>query len=157
MNKQLFRKTSIDRVSSPEQLNDYVRVAGPGIWMVLGAIIILLIGVGIWGVFGHLDTTLQTAGISSGGTFTCYVRESDLLSVQEGMTVKVEDQTARISQIASSPFVITGEMDSYLLHLAGLTPGEWIYAVNVDMHLQDGIYRAEITTESISPISFLLN
>ena len=30
MNEQLFRKKSIDRVSSPEQLNEYIRVANPG-------------------------------------------------------------------------------------------------------------------------------
>ena len=31
MNEQLFRKKSIDRVSSPEQLDAYLRVANPGV------------------------------------------------------------------------------------------------------------------------------
>lgn len=35
MNQQLFRQSSIDRVFSPEQLNDYIRVTNPGVWMVL--------------------------------------------------------------------------------------------------------------------------
>ncbi len=30
MENQIFRKKSIERVSSPEQLNDYVRVSNPG-------------------------------------------------------------------------------------------------------------------------------
>ena len=34
MSDQIFRKKSLDRISSPEQLNDYIRVANPGIWMI---------------------------------------------------------------------------------------------------------------------------
>ena len=61
MNDQLFRKKSVERVSSPEQLNDYIRVANPSVWMILAAIMILLAGVIVWGCIGHLDTTLSTA------------------------------------------------------------------------------------------------
>ena len=56
MSDQIFRKKSLDRISSPEQLNDYIRMANPGIWMILAAVIILLAGVCVWGIFGHLDT-----------------------------------------------------------------------------------------------------
>ncbi len=45
MSGQLFRKSSIERISSPEQLNEYVRVSSPGVWMVLTAVIVLLAGV----------------------------------------------------------------------------------------------------------------
>ena len=41
MNNSIFRKKSLDRISSPEQLNDYIRVSTPSVWMVLFAIIIL--------------------------------------------------------------------------------------------------------------------
>ena len=41
---ELFRKKSMDRVSSPEQLNDYIRVTSPGLWLVLAAVVILLAG-----------------------------------------------------------------------------------------------------------------
>ena len=56
MNDKIFRKKSIDRMSSPEQLNDYIKVTNPGVWMALAAIVILLIGVCVWGVFGKLVT-----------------------------------------------------------------------------------------------------
>ena len=61
MNKQLFKKSSMDKVSSPEQLQDYVRVANPGLWMVLSAIVILLAGVIVWGFIGKIDTTYNFA------------------------------------------------------------------------------------------------
>ena len=64
MNEQSFRKKSVDRVSSPEQLNDYIRVANPSLWLVLGAVIALLIGVCVWGVLGRLDTTVSAVAVA---------------------------------------------------------------------------------------------
>ena len=51
MDNQIFRKKNIERVSSPEQLNDYVRVSNPGVWMVLTAVIVLLFGICAWGIW----------------------------------------------------------------------------------------------------------
>ena len=54
MNKGLFRKKSIDKVSSPEKLDDYIRVTTPSVWITLAAILVLLVGAIIWGIFGEL-------------------------------------------------------------------------------------------------------
>ncbi|MBQ9361529.1 MAG: hypothetical protein IJT96_10905 [Lachnospiraceae bacterium] len=54
---RLFREKSIERVSSPEQLDDYIRVTHPGVWMILLAIIILLAGVIVWAAFGTVSFT----------------------------------------------------------------------------------------------------
>ncbi len=51
----LFRQKNLDRISTPEQLRDYIHVTTPGIWIVLLAIIILLAGVLIWGAFGSIQ------------------------------------------------------------------------------------------------------
>ena len=51
----IFRQKSIDRVSSPEQLNDYIRVTTPSVWLVLVAIILLLAGMVAWSVFGTVE------------------------------------------------------------------------------------------------------
>ena len=40
----LFRKNSMDSISSPEQLTDYLRVTTPTVWCVMAAIILLLAG-----------------------------------------------------------------------------------------------------------------
>lgn len=54
-NSEIFRKKSIERVSTPEQLNDYIRVTTPSVWVVLAAMTVLLIGMLVWGVFGSVD------------------------------------------------------------------------------------------------------
>ena len=58
----IFRQKSIDRVSSPEQMNDYIRVTTPTVWLVLLALVILLLGMLAWSVFG----TVQ--GVDANGT-----------------------------------------------------------------------------------------
>lgn len=50
-----FRDKSIERVSSPEELNDYIRVATPSVWLVLLATTILLVGMLAWSVLGTVS------------------------------------------------------------------------------------------------------
>lgn len=57
MKESFFRKASIDKISSPEQLNDYIKVSNPSVWVILGAMIILLSSVCIWGD-GSLNTVI---------------------------------------------------------------------------------------------------
>ena len=52
---ELFRKKSMDRISSPEELNDYIRVTTPSVWLVLTATVIILVGTLIWGAIGTVD------------------------------------------------------------------------------------------------------
>ena len=40
----VYRKASVERISSPEQLNDYLRVTNPSVWIVLAAVVLLLAG-----------------------------------------------------------------------------------------------------------------
>lgn len=61
MQNQIFRAKSLERLSTPEQLDDYIRVSSPTMWLLLIAIIVLLAGVCVWGIFGHLETTVDTA------------------------------------------------------------------------------------------------
>ena len=43
--KSIFRQKALDRINSPEQLTDYLRVTNPGIWLVLiAAVFGILVG-----------------------------------------------------------------------------------------------------------------
>ena len=50
----IFRKKSMDRVSSPEALNDYIRVTTPSVWIVLIALVLLLLGMLAWSILGRV-------------------------------------------------------------------------------------------------------
>ncbi len=157
MDKNIFRKKSIDRVSSPEQLNDYIRVSNPGIWIVLIAIIVLLAGVCVWGVFGHLDTTLETVAIAENGSVSIYVKEADVASVSIGQKLVLNGVEYEISEISASPVAVDQSFGDYALHVGSLQKGEWVYVISLSADIEDGVYKAAIVTDSVSPISFVFN
>ena len=157
MNEQIFRKKSLERVSSPEQLNEYIRVSTPGMWMVLVSIVALLIGVCVWSVVGHLDTTLQTVAIGENGQMTAYVRETEITCVEPGMAVSIGDATYTVAEIPVKPEAAGDNFDEYALHVGEIVQGEWLYAVALDGPYLEGIHRAAITVDSVSPMSFVVN
>ena len=52
---ELFRKKSVERIHSPEELSDYIRVATPSVWLVLLATTVLLAGMLAWSVLGTVS------------------------------------------------------------------------------------------------------
>lgn len=58
----IFRKKSMERVSSPEALNDYIRVTTPSVWIVLIALVILLVGMLAWSIFGTVERHTADGG-----------------------------------------------------------------------------------------------
>ena len=100
---ELFRKKSIERVTSPEQLNDYIRVSNPGVWMILAAVVILLAGVCVWGVFGRLDTKKQASGVCENGKLTCYIKSDDISDVKEDTIISVDGKEYTVKSVSASP------------------------------------------------------
>lgn len=157
MNEQLFRKKSIDRVSSPEQLDAYIRVANPGVWMVLVAIALLLAGACVWGVLGHLDTTVPAVAVSENGSVTVYVKEADAPDLREGMPVRIADAEWTVTSISTVPVKVDSSFSEYMLHVGDFQSGEWVYAVQTDAQLPQGVYSVQIVVERAAPMSFVVN
>jgi len=67
--KKIFRKASLDRLSSPEQLDELIRITNPKGWIALTTVGALLILAILWGIFGTISTKLQGESllISGGG------------------------------------------------------------------------------------------
>ena len=159
MANSIFRKTSLDRITDPEQLNDYIRVTNPGVWMIMCTVILLLTGVCVWGIFGRLDTTVTVGAVTENNQTICYVKEADVEALEAGMEVKIGEKTYQISNISPQPILIDNTFAQYLLHVGGLSEGEWVYmAVLDDVYGEDGmITEAKIVIESIEPMRFVLN
>ena len=94
----LFREKNLERLESPEKLNDYLRVTSPGVWMVLGAVIVLLVGVCIWGVFGRIQATRQAVVITESGESTCLVPESAMQGVLQYRTIEIDGEDKELTQ-----------------------------------------------------------
>ena len=135
MSEEIFRKKSLDKIKSPENLNDYLRVSNPGVWLLLAAVIALLIGAVIWGVYGHIDTTVTAQVTVEDAAAVCTPGKADAERVHPGMKVRV------------------GAIDG----VVGDALPDGGFSLELGETLPDGSYTAEITVESISPMSFVTN
>ena len=130
----VFRKKTLDRISSPEQLTDYLHVTNPGIWVVLVAVILLLAGVFAWSMVGTLETKAEVKIVVSDHTAQIIPLSSETLS--DGMALRVSGQEYHIA---------SAETDEY---------GRSVAAAEVN--LPNGTYDGIVVTEAVHPISFLL-
>ncbi len=73
------------------------------------------------------------------------------------MLVKVNGNDFAVSEIAENPIAVNTDMDPYLMHLGGFSEDDWMYEIIADVDIPDGTYKTEIVTESVSPMSFILN
>lgn len=158
MSSTIFREKSLEKISSPEQMNDYIRVSSPSVWMVLAAVIVLLAGVCVWGVFGHLDTAVQTGGVCTNGRLTVFVGEEDHDKIRENAVISVDGVEYAVAESTNAPVRVDDQIDPYIVHLAGFTEDDWVYRLCADApELADGVYTASVVTERVRPLDFVLN
>ena len=158
MSKTIFRDKSIDKITSPEQMNDYIRVSNPSVWMILSAVIILLVGVCVWGVFGRMDTVIKTGGVCFDGQLTVYISESDFAKVDDKTIISVGGNEYSVTDRPEKPVRTDENTDPYLMHLVGVSEGDWVYSLEIDADgLPDGTYALSVVTERVRPLDFVLN
>lgn len=59
----LFRRTALERLSSPEELDQLIQVTTPAGWLSLAALVLLLIAGVVWARFGTIRGTAAADGI----------------------------------------------------------------------------------------------
>lgn len=101
MSKSLFREASMDRLSSPEQLDELIRVTSTKAWFALAAIGCIFVSVLVWGFLGSIPTKIDGQGIliSNGGIFTIKHHSTGQvvdMRFKPGDIVKKGDVVARI-------------------------------------------------------------
>jgi hypothetical protein len=132
----IFRKETLDRISSPEQLTDYLRVTSPGIWIVLAAIVTLLVGFFVWMGVDTIETTVPVGVSMEDAHATVAITEGDV-KIEKDMTLRVGGKEAAIQSTKT---------DEY---------GRTVGLANVD--LTDGMYDGVLVTEAVHPIQFLIS
>lgn len=152
---QLFRKSSLDRIASPEQLNDYIKATSPAAWLVLAAAVILLTGACLWGIFGRLETKLTAPVQVTDGKARLLLSQSRQIPPETSAVIDGKEYP--VGQPAEPPWQTSPATDPRLLSLNDWTEGEWVQPYPVEADLPDGIYRADVLLESVPPISFVLN
>ena len=156
--QSLFREKSLKRLESPEKLNDYLRVTSPGVWIVLAAVIVLLIGVCIWGFFGRIDATVPAAVVTENGKSVCMVPKSALDGVIEHRTVAVGGTEYELAPDSLNPQVVSEDANIYMILAGKLSVGDIVYPIDLAQPVEeDGIVSGEVVTETLTPASLFFD
>jgi HlyD family secretion protein len=98
----VFRKVSLDRLSSPEQLDQLMQVTDARGWIILSALGVVLVTAVLWGFLGSVSQDVPCSGmlVKSGGVFEVSApstgRITDL-AVRVGDTVTEGQVVARMA------------------------------------------------------------
>lgn len=138
MNEKLFRKKSLDRISSPEALSDYLRVTSPMVWLILAAVILLLAGMLIWSAVASIDSVATGTAQVKDGTMRIYFDD---------------DQIAR--NVQSGMKVVTGEEENYVVSVGTDDAGR-LFASAVTA-LADGSYPVKVIFRQTQVLRLLFN
>ena len=132
----IFRKETLERISSPEQLTDYLRVTTPGLWIVFAAIVAMLIGFFTWMSVGIIETTVPV-GVSMQN------HNAEVAIISSDSTME-KDMTLRVG--GEETVILSTSTDNL-----GRTVG------TAEVNLPDGTYDGSLVTASIHPIQFLIS
>ena len=138
MDESIYRKKSLDRITSPEALGDYLHVTSPTVWLILTAIVLLLVGVLVWSSVASIDSfATGTAVVEDGNMRISFDNEQIARNVQSGMNVLVGESSCRIISIGT-------DEGGRLFALAPTT-------------LADGSYTAKVVFRQEQVIRLLFN
>lgn len=157
MENSIFREKSVQNISSPDELNDYIRVVSPPVWITLVAIILLLVGVTAWGVLGHLDTTIQAVAVSDEGTCKVYFDSAGIKEVIGHNTVMINDREYVFDATDITTQKFTSENDNAILAALGMEEDSKVSSFEIEADLPEGFYAAGIVINSVKPMSFVTN
>jgi hypothetical protein len=156
----------MQQVSSPEQLDDYIKVSNPGVWIVLVAILVLFGAAAVWAATAVIPTMVPTkAVLESPGRYVCYMPVGIEEHLKPGAEVQVGNLQGSITRIGETPLSYSNAArtlpNEYTAYALGLS--EW----NVRVEIQVGsseepqaagtISPVTIITAAVSPLSFLFN
>jgi len=158
----IFNKKATEKLRNPDDLNKYVQVTNPGIWVVLIACIALLLGFLAWGMFGSVTTSVSGTGVCVDGRAMCFLQAEDAAKVHAGDIANVGGQRMEVDEVAAVPFS-RDEVDRVLLSdylVSTLVKGDWGYQVTFKgdtSNLTSGVpLPVSITTEYIAPMKLIL-
>ena len=140
MAKKIFRHNEADFGTSPDQLQDYIRVTNPFVWMALIAVILLVAGGVVAAIFGKVEVAFNASARVETGIAYIDVATPNAYKLQEGMTVRFtsEKKEAKITNIVWLTDDLIAEA-SFAIDLPDATS-----------------YTCVIVTEVVSPIDFLI-
>jgi HlyD family secretion protein len=89
MKQEMFRKTALENLATPERLDAAMQITRPRAWVALAAILLILAATLAWSVAGTLPASVEGQGIviREGGTFNVVSLGTGVLAEMSDLTV----------------------------------------------------------------------
>ncbi|MDO4537302.1 MAG: hypothetical protein Q4B54_04005 [Coriobacteriales bacterium] len=106
---------------SPDELDGFIKVTNPGVWVLLALCLVVLAAAFAWGVFGKVNTTVRGAAICSGvdeeGETTLYmfVTADEVNKVQPGNVAVVDGVELEVGHVERLPISQDEELSQHLI------------------------------------------
>lgn len=161
-NSRIFTQKAAEKLRSPDDLDEYVRVTNPSVWVVLTACACLMAGLFAWGFLGTAETSVSALATYTNGHVVCFLPTDKAASVHEGDVANVSGRQMQVASISAVPVsraeaheIVGGD---YLAD--SLVADDWTYVVSFkgdgEPDFAKGIpLSATITIERIKPISLI--
>ena len=128
----------VRRMSSPEQLNDYLKVTSPKIWLLLAAVVLLIGGLLLWSGFTTIESYATGTARAVGGELTVTFDDAKKAGkVQAGMEMTVGDVQTEILTVG------TNDNDEIV--------------ASAHANIPDGLYTVRVGYKTTQVLSMLLN
>ena len=114
--KEVFRKSALEKISSPDQLDKVLKVTSPMSWLALLGITLILVFVVVWSFTGYLPTTITATGmIVRSNTSTNTVLSTQRGTVQSlpagvGTAINKSNNTVMVLSTATGNEMITTDL-----------------------------------------------
>ena len=126
------------RISSPEQLDDYLKVTTPKVWVLLVAVILLVGGLLLWSGFTTIESNVTGTARAVGGELTVtFADPAKAAKVEPGMEMEV------------------GGVKTEVLTIGTDDAGNLVASAHAN--IPDGSYDVRVGYKSTQVISMLLN
>ena len=151
-----------EKITSPEQLNDYIHVTTPGAWLILSSILIFLAGFLFWIFTGQLEVSFSSYIYTDGEASLAFISPDNASKLKKGMAVRIADSGIRgtVEQVASvtTPYreilELVGETNALMM---GINDSDKL--IRVAMRIKDApekVSRAVYVVDTVKPVSFVL-
>ena len=138
MEESIFRKKSLERLSAPDQLNDYLHVTKPSVWAVLAGAILILAALIAWANFTAIESyAAGTAEIRNGVMTMTFDDAYKSENVKAGQTVTIGGVTASILSVGKD--------------------GNGNVIASAKVNIPDGTYSAKVGYDVTQVIDLLLD
>ena len=158
-----LNKKAAKRLHSADDLDSYLHVTQPSVWVILAACVLLVFALLVWGAFGTVNLNVNGSGVYVGGQARSFLPAEAKSHVEVGNAARVGDMDMRVASVARIPLSpdevkeIVGS--NYLV--SALTAGEqWVYEVDFEGNdvasLDEGVPLAvSITANEVTPLQMV--